>query len=76
MNDLDTLKRLLSSHLEKGAAESADELIEATRSVGTTETDVAMMFAGFGLALSIVVSLKRIADALEPGAVEHKGTIR
>lgn len=66
----DILKRLLSSHFEKGAVDSAAEFVASLPSSQGSPADEAMILGGMSLALSIATSLKRIADALEPAKVE------
>lgn len=64
---VDTLKRLLYSHLEKGAVDSAVELLATAKPSPTPPdtADVAMILGGLALGLSIAGSLKRIANAIE-----------
>jgi hypothetical protein len=64
---LDTLKLLLSSHLENGAVLSAANLIATAKSTETPPdpAETAMILGGLALGLSIATSLKRIADAIE-----------
>lgn len=68
METLDTLKRLLSSHLESGAVDSAVELLATAKPTATPPdiADTAMILGGLSLGLSIATSLKRIADSMEP----------